>query len=191
VLIVGATGSGKSHLASALANRWDRVLIFDPKSDDESMIPNAAVCTNVNDALKAIPGRVVWRPNAGELARVDELWDLLVAKIWRLGGRHAIVSHESRMLGTADRGYLPYFEIAHLQGRSMFVPIVDCSQRPVELPRDTISEATHTVCFYLSDERDRKTMATTMGEAVKAAMPFDHDYWYCGRDKVTVRCAAI
>jgi hypothetical protein len=189
VMIAGATESGKSYLASAIANRWDRVLVFDPKGTDD--LPNAAICYGVDAARKAIPGRVIYRPTADELADVAAAFDERVEKIWNRGGHHAILSHESAMLGNANRGFAPYYTLAHLQGRSMFVPVIDCSQRPVGIPRETISEATHVVCFYLADERDRLTMATSMGDVVKAPMQFSHDYWYTGRDKITRRLAAI
>lgn len=189
---MGQTGSGKSYLATAIANRWRRVLVFDPKGS--VAMPNAVRALTFDDALRALPGRVIWVPTAEELPRARELWDELIAtKIWNVSprGYHGLVVHETFYLGNANKGWGPYYEVAHTQGRELFVPIIDCCQRPVGFPRETKSEATHVACFFLRDEDDRRSMAEVMGPAVIEPTPFSHDYWYCGLNTETVRMAAI
>lgn len=189
VLIFGATGSGKSYLANAIASRWDRVLVFDPKHEDD--LPNAAICYGVDAAYRALPGRVVYRPTPIELRDLAARWDRLVEKIFKLGGRHGIKSHETYMLGSANGGFEPFYAAAHTQGRALYIPIVDCTQRPLAMPRVCISEATHYFCFFLSDADDRKTASRYMGEPVRDQTPLSHDFWYCGPDKITRRVPAI
>ena len=186
---MGATESGKSYLATSIANRWDRVLVFDPKHQDD--LPNAAICYGIEAALKALPGRVVYRPLVHELRDVAKHFDRAVEKIWHRQGRCGILSHETYMLGDSDRGFEPYYSAAHTQGRALFIPVLDCTQRPTAMPRVCISEATHFFCFFLADADDRKTAARYMGDQVRQEMPFSHDFWYCGRDKTTVRVPAI
>lgn len=163
--------------------------MFDPKHEDD--LPNAAICYGVDAAYRALPGRVVYRPTPIELRDLAARWDRLVEKIFKLGGRHGIKSHETYMLGSANGGFEPFYAAAHTQGRALYIPIVDCTQRPLAMPRVCISEATHYFCFFLSDADDRKTASRYMGEPVRDQTPLSHDFWYCGPDKITRRVPAI
>lgn len=194
VFICGINGSGKSRLASRITNALDRFIAYDSKGDDpEAELPNATRAYGVDAALRAIPGRVIYTPTAEEMRDPARHWDRLVEKVWRLGGRCGLLVHELNDLGDADRGFAPYMSVACRQGRSRAITRILVAQRPIDVPRLAVSEAKHYVCFYLQDERDRKSLAAYMGPEVIARQEFSFDYWYCGRGTGmrSVRCSAI
>ncbi len=191
MVIAGQNGAGKSVLATSIANRWDRVLVYDPKRDPASLMPNAAVCYGVKAALAALPGRVVYRPRADEIHRIGELFDELVKKVMKLTA-HAIVVHELGDLAASDRELAPYTSACFRQRRSLRIPMILVTQRPMNIPRLALSESQHAVAFHLVDRQDRARMAEIMGpEIVERPVPNDHSFWYRGPDLVLVRVAPI
>lgn len=191
MVIAGQNGAGKSILASEIANRWDRVLIYDPKLDPASVIPNAAVCYGLKAALAALPGRVVYRPRATEIHRISEVFDELVRRVMQLTA-HAIVVHELGDLAQSDRDLAPYTSACLRQRRSLRIPMILVTQRPVNIPRLALSESQHAVAFHLVDRQDRARMAEIMGPAVvDQPVPNDHSFWYRGPDLALVRVAPI
>lgn len=191
LFIAGQNGSGKSLLATAIGSRWDRVLVYDPKVDPNAELPNSVVCYGAKRALAALPGRVVYRPTAGELQFLGTFFGRLCRRVYELGG-HGIVIHEAADFGATDRELDPGIGIALRAGRSRSVPIVSVTQRPVGVARWFKSEASHFVAFHLVDPDDRATMAGYMGPDV-ALNPVgrDHSYWYRGPDLELRRMPAL
>ncbi len=182
VAIAGQNGSGKSILASAIARSMDRVLVYDPKWDPAAEIPNAAIVTTARDAIRALPGRVIYRPDPLEAGQIVDRFDEICRKIIRDGGRHGIVVHELTNLGTAFT-IGPWHRAAITQGRSLQISVVEVTQRPRNIPIVALSEAQHLVCFTLLNPDDRDVMAGYMGQAIRpAALPLDFRWWYRGPD---------
>jgi hypothetical protein len=192
MLIAGRRGTGKSVLASAIARRWDRVLVYDPNMDPEALLPGAALCYGVDAALRSLPGRVVWRPMAAENDAIPELFDRLVRKVLGAGGAHGFVIHEVTDLGTSDRGLRPFTSSLLRTGRNRRTPVIGVTQRPVNVARLFISEAAHAAMFRLEDRDDRRRMAEILGpDVVPDALPADHSFWYRGPDLRLVRVAPL
>lgn len=198
-LIAGQNGSGKSVLATSLARglagSYRTVVIYDPKDDPEALLPNMAVVHTVADALRALPGHVLYRPIDAEMARIVDAWDEIVAKVLYLAklgaGGGALVVHEVGDLGTPFR-MGPVFAQAHRKGRSFPITVVDVTQRPVGIPVLIRSEAQHVAAFTLLDASDRDTMAALMGPAIRLGpLPLDHTFWYRGPDLRLRRCAPV
>jgi hypothetical protein len=188
----GMNGSGKSVLATAIANRWDRFLIYDPKVDDEAVPPNSVVAYGVANALRALPGRVVYRPNPQESGSlVAKAFDELVERVWRLGS-HGIVVHEAADLAASDRELEPWLSAAWRAGRSRGIPGIALTQRPVNVPRLFLSEARHLALFTLVDRADREVMGRLMGPiVVPEPLPLDHSFWYRAPDLTVRRIAPL
>lgn len=104
----------------------------------------------------------------------DEEMDGFLWRVWQRGGIGLYID-EGTMIpagkGSAMRAILT-------QGRSMKIPVIALSQRPVDIDRFFFSEAKFFAEFYLMDRDDRVT--------VKRYAPFDpndvpepfHCYWY-------------
>jgi hypothetical protein len=182
VAIAGQNGSGKSILGSAIARSMDRVLVYDPKWDPAAEIHNATVATTAREAIKALPGRVLYRPDPLEAGQIVDRFDEICRKIIQLGGRHGIVVHELSNLGTAY-AIGPWHRAVITQGRSLQISVVEITQRPRNIPIVALSEAQHLVCFTLLNPDDRDVMAGYMGQAVRLdPLPLDFRWWYRGPD---------
>lgn len=184
--IGGQNGCGKSTLATEFASRLDRVLVYDPKIDPAAEIPNAAIVTTADAAVRALPGRVLYRPQGVESDEAADRFDRICGKILddaRAGrGATAIVVHELMFLATSYRAG-PRFRELIVGGRSLGITCILVSQRPVGVPVWARSEAQHMACFTLLDPDDRREMAALMGPAIAPApLPLDFSWWYRGPD---------
>lgn len=192
MVVAGQRGTGKSVLASSIANRWDRVLIFDPNQDRGAEIPNLAICYGVKAALAAIPGRVLYRPTLAESGSLAICFDKLVRRLFDLGGHHAIVIHELAHIAASDRQLEPATSAWFRSGRRWAMPGVVLTQRPFNIPMLALSEADHAIAFHLVRAEDRKRMAEVMGaEVAEDPIPKDFSFWYTGPDLALVRVAPL
>jgi hypothetical protein len=192
MVIAGRRGTGKSVLGTSLARRWDRVLVYDPNMDPEALLPGAALCYGVDAALRALPGKVVWRPMAAENDAIPDLFDRLVRKVLATGGAHGFVIHELADLGGSDRALAPFTSSLLRTGRNRRTPVIGITQRPVNVARLFFSEAAHAAMFLLEDRDDRRRMAEILGpEVVDEALPADHSFWYRGPDLRLARVAPL
>jgi len=65
------------------------------------------------------------------------------------------------------------------QGRSKRIPVIACTQRPVDCDREVFSEANYTAVFRVKDKRDYKIIQEfTSGAAVEVPLPPHHCWWY-------------
>jgi hypothetical protein len=180
VLIVGPTGSGKSTLATRLASSWDRLVVYDPKGEPASWPANAAVIRGARAAARALPGRVVYVPDRADQADLPGAWDLLMARLWDLGGHHGVVVHETQDVAPSQ-GTRPAFSQVIRQGRHpRRIPILFLAQRPSWINRLALSEASHAFLFGLRNPDDLRTMAGVMNTSAQLltlpATPFAFYY---------------
>lgn len=199
VLILGQNQSGKSVLATAIAAAWDAgsLLVYDPKEDPGALVPNAHVAYDVRDALRHLPGRVVWRPRGGETRHLAKNWDELCRKLLELARRgHSsmVVAHETADLTTQYRIEPAFAELVRKganMGSGGHVTLVLVSQRPKGIAVLIRSEAQHVACFTLTEQADRDIAAQLLGDverpelaaAIRARpLPLDHRWWYRGPD---------
>lgn len=163
ILIVGPTGSGKSTLANAIASRWERYLIFDPKADPAAVLPNSAVVRGSRAAWRALPGRVVYRPDLADHEDLPGAFDPLVGRIWSRGGHVGILLHETADVAPSS-GSRRWLSMAIRQGREpRRIPIIACTQRPRWIDLLLLSEAEHVYLMGLRSDEDRKAVSSVMG----------------------------
>jgi hypothetical protein len=187
IFIAGMNGSGKSTLATAIANRWDRFLVYDPKVDAAAVPPNSVIAYGVEAAARALPGRVVYRPLPAEFSSISRHIGFLAVRV-RSYGSHGVVFHELGDLGGSDRELDPEVAWLYRAGRSRGVPMISVTQRPVNVPIVAKSEARHVICFCLVDDDDRRAMARLMGPVVLSEpLPLDFSFWYRGPDLTITR----
>lgn len=66
-----------------------------------------------------------------------------------------------------------------MQGRSLRIPVIANTQRPVEVSRFFFSEADHVALFHLNDRRDQKIVQEFMPpKSVEERLPSFHSLWY-------------
>jgi hypothetical protein len=177
MLIVGKTQSGKSTLATALARRWERVLVYDPKHDPGAVPPGAAIRYGVEAALAALPGRVVYRPIPREQGDVRRHFDRLVRRVLASGGAHGIVIHELRDVSPTT-GSGTFLSAAWRQGASQRVPIIACAQRPHGIDVSAVSEADHFALFQLQYPIDFTLVSRLFALDPAALSIHKPPYWF-------------
>lgn len=155
LLIVGMTGSGKSvagawHLAQMPFHKMPFVLFNHKRDELIDSIPGAQFI-GLDHKLdhKMKPGIYVVHPVA---EMEDEATD---AFMWRMHARGNIGFYADEGYMIPTRGFHAYRAML-TQGRSLKIPMITNTQRPVFIDRFAISESNFYRVFFLSSSRDRK-----------------------------------
>lgn len=181
--ILGCTGSGKTTLASwVLSNapfhRMPYVAI-DYKNDDLLAQIGRIKELEIDDPIPERPGLYVIRPLPSDIEEMEKwLW-----RVWEKGNTGLYI----------DEAYLlPNKEAIKnilAQGRSLRIPVIAASQRPVDVPRSIFTEASHIAVFRLNDDRDKKTVREFTPKFMMFApggeekrLPDYHSFWYSVKD---------
>jgi hypothetical protein len=177
VTINGATGSGKTVAGAWLLSeaRFDKqpFIIVNFKREALFRKIQRAVQIGIDDPIPTKPGIYHFEPLATmEKEMEDWLW-----KVHRAGKTGLFI----------DEGYLmpensKAFRAILTTGRSLLIPVYTLSQRPVRLPRFTLSESSFYQLFRLQDKRDVKVVNefTPENEIWRSEnrLPDFHSRWY-------------
>lgn len=182
-VIVGRTGSGKTvagvwHLSQRNYREMPWV-IFDYKGDELiGKLPAEEISLN---KLPDKPGLYVVRP----LAEVDD--DKVEDFLWKVKnrGRTGLYFDEGYMLPYSGKSTA--YRAIQTQGRSLRIPTITLSQRPVWMDRFIFSEADFYQVFHLNDKRDQKTIKSFMPENADGKLQEFHSYYYdVGKDDLVI-----
>ncbi len=147
VSIVGMTGSGKTRFAAWLLSQYNfrqqPYVIIDVKGDDLLQRIDRAIEIDHKTVPKA-PGLYYMNPHPDQ---VDEM-ETWLTKVWERGRTGLYF----------DEGYVfPNSKALNrilTQGRSLRIPAMILTQRPVWCSRFVFTQADFIVGFYVNDERD-------------------------------------
>jgi DNA helicase HerA-like ATPase len=177
VAILGCTGSGKTTLASWVLSKspFDRMpyIAIDYKNDELLSQIRRIKELEISDPIPEKPGLYVIRPLPSDIDEMEKwLW-----KVWERGHTGLYI----------DEAYLlPNKEAIKnilAQGRSLRIPVIAASQRPVDVPRSIFTEASHIAVFRLNDRRDKKTVGEfTPAGMLEKRLPDFHSFWYSVKD---------
>ena len=172
--LIGATGTGKTTAAGWFFAhaRLDRRpwLIIDFKREelfDWVGFP----------PIRALPmgqmppkerGVYLISPNPGQ----EDILEDMLWKIWRRGNIGLFID-EAALMPDRDawRGILQ-------QGRSKHIPVIACTQRPVDVKRAVFSEASYFGVWRLQDERDAKVIRGFVPGWDNKPLPQHYWSWY-------------
>lgn len=172
LVIVGRTGSGKTragmwHLSTRnFSTPW---IIVDYKRD-ELIAQSPAIELGLNEKIPKGGGLYVIRPNPTDEDNASV--ENLMMRCWDRGNIGLYF----------DEGFMIPDEKALrmilTQGRSLRVPVIMVSQRPVWLTRFAFSEADFFQLFDLNDKRDRVTIGSFMPADAQQRLPEFHSWFY-------------
>lgn len=180
-------------------------MIFDPKGDDaDAEIPNVAVVTTAAEAVRRLPGRILYRPQLSEYttrrpgdggrpaiwARFDEICRRVYDLATRGDRPTLVVIHEFATLCTSISAGPALSQLIR-EGRSKGITMVIVTQRPQGTLVLARSEAQHVVVYTLTDQAARDVAAELLADVDHPEMamlvrsrplPLDHRWWYRGPD---------
>lgn len=186
--VIGASGSGKTTCGVWLLGhqRFDKRpwIVVDFKREQIFDLIGLPPVRPL--ALTAKPPRkpgALWlvspRPDQ------DDLLESFLWKIWETENVGLFIDEATLM---PDRDA---FRAILQQGRSKHIPLIACTQRPVDVKRALFSEASYICVYRLQDRRDARTVEGFVPANLSAPMPEHHWRWYDVQRNVMLRMAAV
>lgn len=173
-IVIGATGTGKTTFGAWLLShaRFDKRpwVIIDYKQ--EELFEDVGSPPIQRLSLGRIPkrkGLYIVSPRPGEDDEVEDwLW-----KVWSKGNIGIFVD-EATLLPSQNA-----VKAILRQGRSKRIPIIACTQRPVDIEREFFTEANFVSVFRVQDERDYKIIRGFLrNTSIDQELPQHWSYWY-------------
>ncbi len=174
-VVIGATGDGKTIMAGWLLSKQrleKRAWVWIDFKDEE-LLDKIGSPPVRKLKLDAMPGKV----GLYRLTVYPGQEDQLEAWLWRIWkrGNVGILCDEVSLVPQRDA-----FKALLRQGRTKWIPIISCTQRPVDCDREVFSEAQYRVLFTIGDlARDWLIIKGLFGgHDVRRPLPRFHCYWY-------------
>jgi DNA helicase HerA-like ATPase len=172
--VIGATGSGKTTNGVWLLahQRFDKRpwIVVDFKREqifDQIGLPPIQQIT--------LRGRVPRKPGLYLVSPRPDQDDALEDWLWRVWEREnvGLFVDEASLMPDKDA-----FRAVLQQGRSKRIPLIACTQRPVDVKRGLFSEASYFCVYRMADKRDYRTVEGFIPGDLSRPMPPHHWLWY-------------
>lgn len=182
--VIGATGTGKTIFGAWLLSkqRFDKRpwVVIDFKG--EELWEQVGTPPMRSLRVGSMPGkRGLYRMRVQPWD--DEAIEDWLKKVW---------SHGNIGLFVDEVSLIPQkeaFKAILRQGRSLRIPVIACSQRPVDVDREVWSEANYISVFRLDDIRDYKIIkGFTRDAPIDRQLPEYYSHWY---DKKNFTCLQL
>lgn len=172
--ILGTTGSGKTTCGLWMLSyqRFDRRpwIALDFKREiifDMVGFPPIQQL-RLDAAIPKKPGLYLVSPHPGQGAALEAfLW-----RVWSRGNV-GLFCDEAALMPDGDA-----WPAILQQGRSKRIPVIACSQRPVNVARGLFSEASYFVVYKMLDRRDYRTVEGFVPAAIGVPLPRYAWHWY-------------
>ena len=182
-ILIGQTGSGKSWFARAMMGAYvgrRQVIVVDTKHDPcWSRIKGAryvATLAGVKHAKFPRCPIIVWRPQGAEASNYD-VFDDLYTWVYERGNTVVFVDEVTQTV-QSPTSFGTGFNDVVCRGRVRGLIVLYGTQRPVLLPRIIFSESTRFYVFYITDRRDRQTVAGFTNPQLEREIPDRHGFYY-------------
>jgi hypothetical protein len=171
--VIGATGSGKTtNGVWMLAHqRFDRRpwIVVDFKR--EQIFDTIGLPPIRQIPLTGVPRR----PGLYLVSPRPDQDDALEAWLWKVWERENIGLFVDEASLMPDRDA---FRAILQQGRSKRIPLIACTQRPVDVKRGLFSEASYFCIYRMADKRDYKTVQGFIPADLSKPLPPFHWHWF-------------
>lgn len=169
VLVTGKTGCGKSYFViHALVPMFRYYVMYDYKHEID--LPGAVVFNKIRD-FSDNPGqpKVIYRPEKG----TDEEFNQLCGVVFKRGNTMFVVDE---IVNHCTQSYIqPNHALILRLGRSKGVGNINCTQEPVGVHRNLLTQAEHYFIFDIPDPNHRKKLAGYTGPEVMERI---QNYWF-------------
>jgi hypothetical protein len=182
--VIGATGTGKTVLGAWLLSRqrFDKRPWVAIDFKHEELWDRVGSPPMRSLRLGSMPGkRGLYRLSVQPWE--DDALEEWLKKVWSHGNIGLFVDEVS-LMPQKDA-----FKAILRQGRSLKIPVIACSQRPVDVDREVWSEANYISVFRLDDVRDYKIIkGFTRDAPIDRPLPEFWSHWY---DKKNFSCIEL
>jgi len=171
IVIVGASGSGKTYLANQIMKSLNgiSVWVYDPNYQFHSA--RAMVFHDLDELLKvydsAKRGHYILQPSDG----TEHTFRRFNAEAFKRGNLTLIEDEIHNHL--SKQKVLKEFNQVILSGRPRGISVISISSRPASCPNHILSNVKHVFAFKLNLESDVKFLEGYLGEDVWILMPPD------------------
>lgn len=163
--IYGRTGDGKTVLGTWLLRDqpFDRMpyYVLDFKRDDLLRSIDRMKQIGLHEPLPKQPGLYVVRPNPAD--RENGRLENFLSRVWQRT-HNGLYVDEGFMLDKNSAAW----EGILTQGRSLRIPVINLTQRPVWLSRFVTSQADFHYLFPFNDDRDNETVLQFVPREIRA-----------------------
>lgn len=154
--IIGRTGTGKTvvgayHLSQRNFNNIPWIMVNFKRDELLDSIPHVKELDGYE--IPKANGLYQIHPHPDDFEKRGGVGDQWLMRIWERGGC-GIYFDEAMLLDMNLRG----IKAIQTQGRSLQIPTIACTQRPVAIQRTFFSEADFFQIFPLNDKRDYETI---------------------------------
>lgn len=166
VAVMGSSGSGKSSYIKAELRRRKprRLVVYDP---DEEYGPFGRVVSKLGDVLSVMrqagtdkPFKLVFRPSSDPGAAARQ-FDALCKLCFHAGGV-TFVAEELADVTTPSRAPVGWSMLSR-RGRKRGIVLFGASQRPANIDKNFLGNATRVRCGVLSYEQDANVCGRVLG----------------------------
>lgn len=182
-VVLGQTGSGKSWFVRAIIGAYvgrRQVVILDSKHDPVwSRIKGARYVSTLAGVQHCKFPRipiVVWRPHGLEAHNFDT-YDNFYSWAYERGNTVIVVDEVAQTVN-GPTSYGPGFADLVCRGRVRGLVCYFGTQRPVLLPRIIFSESNKFYSFFITDRRDRQTIAAFSDARLEGKVPDRHGFHF-------------
>lgn len=185
--VMGATGTGKTICAAWILSeqRFDKRpwVCLDFKNEELWDLVGSPPMKRLR--VGEMPGKRGLYKMPVNPGQEDDLEDWLW-KVWKRGNIGLFCDEVTLMPdGKAFKAILR-------QGRSLRIPVISCTQRPVDVDREVFTESPYKAIFRLSDERDYKTIkGFTRGAKIEEPLPPHYFHWYDEKQNEHLRLSPV
>lgn len=172
--VLGKTGSGKTTcgLWMLAHQRFDKRpwIVFDFKREQTFDLVGFPPIQQI-----ALTAKVPRKPGLYHVSPRPGQEDYLEAFLWRVWSAQNVGLY-------VDEAYMMPMGEAWpsilIQGRSMRIPVIACSQRPVNVARELFSEASFFCVYRMLDRRDYRTIEGFVPADIGTPLPKHAWHWY-------------
>jgi hypothetical protein len=168
IAVVGKSGSGKGvyikrELLSEAKIRGRVVIVFSPleQTDNYAKIIKGQVVRSMGEFVKAIESgktRIVYHPN--ETDDIKKQFDKFCRAVWSIGNCVLLVEELSRVT-MASWAPIAWKNIC-TAGRHQGIEIIGVCQRPAQVDKEFLGNATEIRCYKVGFMADAKAMADVL-----------------------------
>jgi len=171
--ILGASGSGKSSLMKLelLASRPPRLLVWDPKGEYAALAPPVPGDRRAPSSLDNLIRKTLQQGERGSFAlsfrpvlarrMMRDQFNVFCLTAERAGNCFVLVDE---LADVTEPGWAPEgWERLTRQGRHAGLTIRGASQRPAEIDKSFLGNASRIACFRMNAEGDVKLLARILG----------------------------